>query len=484
MRRQNLSRPRLLQLIAVLLVAAFSLARANAVHLVQGQSVTINIGGLVEERPRLTNSTCQEVAEALVRLRGDFLLPGEVIRMELFENSEAEAPFMTMDRTGLGQGTGAVGTYINTYWQDMQGVMRLTMLSGSVNVDSIYVTIQNNGCGHWTNTIDSPTPPIVDCLDTAVVDCAHDTPLVVDVEDLSGEALTVWWLVNGVAKQTNFIPGVGVGVNSAEVTFVPALPLGQYDVTVLVSNSVSGTTCSTLLTVADLSQPAIFCPPNQVVEFVDALGAPVVFTTEVMDCDTNLTVVSVPTSGSTFPIGTNLVRTTATDGSSNVAACEFTITVLGARGTLSNIVAKLTAIHELETDAKQQRRLADALESLREALESNLFLDETHLRRPAGGKVFRQHQRAYRKLAQWMRSEQDPILIDLVQNCLARLLRSDRLLASVAIRDAVDAEGNATQIAAAQVKLAQGDLAVLRERQTRAIADYRTAWLRAGRAVR
>lgn len=468
----------------VMLVVALSLARVAAVQLFQGQSVTMNLSGLLQERPNLPGNTCQEIGEVLVRFRGDLLLPGDSIRIELFENSTGETPFSSMDHSGLGQGNAELGTYLFAQWQDLQGVIRLRMLAGSVNVDSVYVSIQNNGCGRSTNTFDSPTPPTISCPGTAVVDCALNTPLVVTVGDLSGEALTVRWLVNGLVKHTNFIPGVAVGVTSAQVAFLPVLELGQYQVTALVSNSSSGAACSTVLTVADLAPPTLFCPSNQVLEFVSALGAAAEFNIEAVDCDTNVAVVSVPASGSVFPIGTNVVRTTATDGATNGAGCEFTITVLGARGVLSNLVTELTALRATETDEKQQRRLDDALERLNDTLKPGRFLNETHVARREGSKVFRQHQRAVRKLVLWMKRERDPELDARMRNFIERLLRVDRLLASVAIQDAADAEGNATRIARAQVDLAKGDLAALRGREAQGIAHYRSAWLHAGRAVR
>lgn len=484
MRQHTFSLRRGGQIFTVVLVVALTLVRAAAVHLLQGESVTMNLSGLIQERPNLPGSTCQEIGEVLVRFQGDLLLPGDSIRIELFENSTAEAPFSSMDRSGLGQGTGALGTYIYAQWQDLQGVIRLTMLAGSVNVDSVYVSIQNNGCGHSTNTFDSPTPPTISCPGTAVVDCGNGEPLVVNVADVGGEALTVRWLVNGVAKETNFVPGVSFGTTSAQVPFLSGLGLGQYQVTALVANSSSSAACSTMLTVADLAPPVLFCPSNQIVEFVSALGAAAEFTVGTMDCDTNVAVVSVPASGSVFPIGTNVVRTTATDGATNGAGCEFTITVLGARGVLSNLLTELTALRETETEEKQQRRLDDALERLNDTLKPGRFLDETHVARREGSKVFRQHQRAVRKLVLWMKRERDPELDDRMRNFIERLLRADRLLASVAIQDAVDAEGNATRIARAQVDLAKGDLAALRGREAQAIALHRSAWLHAGRAVR
>lgn len=464
---------------AILIIVALSLVRAGAVHLLQGQSTTILINGLIEERPSLTNSTCQEIGEVLVRFQSDLLLPTETIRIELFESGEAEVPFSSMDRSGLGNGTGALGTFIISQWQDLHGVVRLTMLSGSVNVNEVYVSIQNSTCGVSTNTVDSPTPPRIECPSPAEVDCTNNTPLVVTVENLSGDPATVWWNVDGVTVQTNFISAA-----TNELAFLSALPLGLHNVIIVASNALFGTLCATDVTVVDRSPPVLLCPPNPVVEFVDETGAQVGFTVETGDCDTNVVVTSVPPSGSVFPIGSTVVQSSATDTATNLTQCEFTVTVLGARGVISNLVAELTLLHDTQTERIQRRRLEIAIERLNDALESDVFLDETHLARPGGGTSFRQHQRVYSRLRQWMRRARDPVLEEVAQNAIDRMLRADRLLAAVAIQDATNAGGVATRIAAAKVDLATGDLNDLRGREPRALANYRAAWIKAGRAVR
>ena len=45
------------------------------------------------------------------------------------------------------------------------------------------------------------------------------------------------------------------------------------------------------------------------------------------NCSSNITVVCLPPSGSTFPVGTRVVNCTATDGAGNTNGCSFNVTV-------------------------------------------------------------------------------------------------------------------------------------------------------------
>lgn len=59
--------------------------------------------------------------------------PGDVIFLELFENSLAETPVATRTFDGLS----LVSCQAAFAWQDLQGAIRLTMLSGSATLDVI-----------------------------------------------------------------------------------------------------------------------------------------------------------------------------------------------------------------------------------------------------------------------------------------------------------------------------------------------------------
>ena len=97
----------------------------------------------------------------------------------------------------------------------------------------------------------------------------------------------------------------------------------------------AGAKVSPFLAEADvtaLDVPTLACPTNQTVEFNSAAGSVAFFTpTLSVSCFGSVEIVCVPPSGSTFPIGTNMVRCTATNSAGNGSQCEFTVTVLGPR---------------------------------------------------------------------------------------------------------------------------------------------------------
>jgi hypothetical protein len=114
------------------------------------------------------------------------------------------------------------------------------------------------------------------------------------------------------------------------ITAVPAsgsfFPVGTTAVNV---SDGSGATCSFTVTVNDTQDPTITCPANITVSNSPGqCGAVVNFPAPVAsDNCPGVTVVSVPASGSVFPVGTTTVTSTATDASGNTAVCTFDITV-------------------------------------------------------------------------------------------------------------------------------------------------------------
>ncbi|MCL4786622.1 MAG: HYR domain-containing protein [Verrucomicrobia bacterium] len=86
--------------------------------------------------------------------------------------------------------------------------------------------------------------------------------------------------------------------------------------------------CSFTITVRDTTPPEVFCPPEIRVPCRGRTGATVFFRIGATDnCDTNLTVISSPPSGSLFPIGTNLVTCSVTDAAGNRGQCTFPVVV-------------------------------------------------------------------------------------------------------------------------------------------------------------
>lgn len=89
---------------------------------------------------------------ASINLTTDLLGAGDNIRLEMFENSVADLPFYANDFTIPTAQFGA-GVVVPSPWQDLQGVVRLTALSGSIDVSFIVITvyqgimIPGTGCG-------------------------------------------------------------------------------------------------------------------------------------------------------------------------------------------------------------------------------------------------------------------------------------------------------------------------------------------------
>jgi hypothetical protein len=79
--------------------------------------------------------------------------------------------------------------------------------------------------------------------------------------------------------------------------------------------------------IKDTEPPTIICPSNIVV-YTCRTNVPVTYHVEARDdCDTNVTIVCIPPSGSMFPVGTTTVQCVATDDCGNRAECRFTVAV-------------------------------------------------------------------------------------------------------------------------------------------------------------
>lgn len=94
---------------------------------------------------------------AWVELDTDYLSPSETVRLELFEDDMGQGPFYGWDLsdTAIGFGT----SLIPDVWQDLQGVLRLTMLSGSIMVDYVSAWVWKES-GKYEQIIYYPSAPV------------------------------------------------------------------------------------------------------------------------------------------------------------------------------------------------------------------------------------------------------------------------------------------------------------------------------------
>jgi hypothetical protein len=114
--------------------------------------------------------------------------------------------------------------------------------------------------------------------------------------------------------------------NNAPASF----PVGTNQVTWSARDSNGNTaTCLQTVIVRDNQPPTITCPANLAV--VAAPGQPTINVTFIVTasdlCGSVSNLVSIPASGSAFPIGVTTVTNTATDNSGNTSQCTFTVTV-------------------------------------------------------------------------------------------------------------------------------------------------------------
>jgi hypothetical protein len=236
------------------------------------------------------------------------------------------------------------------------------------------------------------------------------------------------------------------------------------------------TPCSFSVTVEDREPPVITCPGNLVAEFQNEQGAVVPCVVTASDTCSPVAVTVTPPCGSVFPIGLTTVNALALETSGNSNSCSFTVRVLGAFGVKSNVLAELIALRSTVTAKDDGDKLDQAIQKLTESLDASLWLDQTHLERKHGEKVFQGEKDAAIKLCDLIKSPRSTIPDAVLQGFLERIVKSDRLLAQVAINEAIVAQVAAKKIAEAQKELAKGDEEATDGKCGDGIERYRQAW--------
>ena len=223
--------------------------------------------------------------------------------------------------------------------------------------------------------------------------------------------------------------------------------------------------------------PAIICPANRTMNATGSAGTVITFTVTVTD-DSGVppTTVCVPPSGSVFPVGQTTVTCTATDSDAETNNCSFTVTVLSARSIKENLLAELISLRATVTDRNDRRQLAAAIRHLTRSLAPALWVDDMHLSRLHGERVFHQEKLAARQLCRLL---QRHISLPFVPHNFPT--EANRLLAVVAIEDAITAGLPSDKIKAAQRLLARGDGEVTDTKCYNGIEEYRKAWKHATR---
>jgi hypothetical protein len=244
-----------------------------------------------------------------------------------------------------------------------------------------------------------------------------------------------------------------------------------------VDGSANRATCNQTVTVVDTTPPRLACPDSEVLEFQDEKGAVARFGITATDLCSAVTVVATPSSGSVFPFGVTTVLVKATDACSNSAQCRFTLTVLGAQGVKSNVLAELTALRAgTNFDRWEGQKLDEAIGHLGSSLTPACWVDQTHLQPKVGNRAMNEEKLAAGALAGLLDAERCPIDAAVLQGFIDRIVRCDRVLAIISIQDAAAAGLNAKKLALGLAEVAKGDDEAAKGHYENAIEHYRSAW--------
>ncbi len=312
--------------------------------------------------------------------------------------------------------------------------------------------------------------PIADAGPGQTVECAGTlTGVVLDGRgsaDVDGDALSFAWRDESMLLGTNSILSA-------------AFTSGTHVVALEVVDARGGRATNTVIVqVVDTTPPNLNCITNKAADFTDESGAIAEFQITAVDLCSPVTLVCAPASGSKFPIGVTRVSCTASDSASNLVSCSFPVTVLGPLGVHQEVLEALVALSATVTNRHDRNRLEAPITDLTRALESARWIDQTHLDRGKGKKVFDEDWETANKLEQ-MPEPENELPDDWLRELAQRLAQADRLLAWLAIQEARAAGLSAKKIAEDLRELSRGDRDYDRGESGLGVEHYRIAWAHA-----
>ncbi len=224
----------------------------------------------------------------------------------------------------------------------------ITNLSGLDNLTSVeyYLTISNNDVlsefcaiyglingGGLTGVVYNVSFNAVNPTKQEIIDngpCSSNTPPVAVCQNVTVAADKNCQAMVTAAEVNN--GSTDPEGNEISLSISPEGPynLGVTNVTLTVDDGNGETaTCEATVTVYDDILPLITCPAEIHENSAPGYcGTLVNFTVTASDnCEGIVTVVSIPSSGSTFPVGTTTVTSTASDAAGNKSSCSFDVTV-------------------------------------------------------------------------------------------------------------------------------------------------------------
>jgi hypothetical protein len=209
------------------------------------------------------------------------------------------------------------GVVVNSVTYSSPTSVTLSLKTTGVSAGAVTVTITNpDGQSTSSSSILSVTNsgnPAITCPATVSV----NTPLV------TGSCGMNVTFSGSTAATATGTPTPTISYSPTSGSF---FPVGTTSVTATATNTNGSASCSFNVVVADKTGPVISCPSNMNVT-TSGSSAIVTFSVTATDNCGSVTVVSSPPSGSSFPLGTTTVVSTATDSAGNTANCSFNVTV-------------------------------------------------------------------------------------------------------------------------------------------------------------
>ena len=256
---------------------------------------------------------------------------------------------------------------------------------------------------------------------------------------------------------------------------------GDHLITLVVTDP-GGASAESALLVSVVNTPRVLCSTNITVDATNSAGAAVAFTATAAPggCSSNVTIDYAPFPGSTFPLGTNVVVSTAADSSGSSASCSFAVVVRGPRAIRRDILFHVTPLRSNHVEGVNQELLQNVINRLGLAVLSAAWLDDNHLDAPSGAALFTFEKQTVLQMERLAAATPGSVLT----NQLARLVRANRLLAEIAVDDAQKSADRPGTIAAYRKVMAQGDSAAASRRPRAALARYQDAWRKAVRLQR
>ena len=145
--------------------------------------------------------------------------------------------------------------------------------------------------------------------------------------DNDGNALTYTVAIDNAVVQTGSIVA-GTPTTTGNIDTTSSFSLGQHTVVFTVNDGVASSSFTTVVNVIDDTPPVLTVPDNITVPSdLGRTTAVVRYEVTATDDFPGVTVISLPPSGSAFPIGVNTVTATAVDASGHRVQKTFTITV-------------------------------------------------------------------------------------------------------------------------------------------------------------